>query len=91
MLDRLSEAPATVSELAQPLAMTLAAVVQHVQVLEASGLVSSQKVGRQRTCRLEADTLRSAERWLLQRRALWEKKLDKLGEYLNESERRING
>jgi DNA-binding transcriptional ArsR family regulator len=82
MLDRLSQAPATVSELGRPLSMTLAAVVQHVQVLEACGLVRSQKVGRQRTCRLEAETLRSAEHWLSQRRALWERRLDKLGEYL---------
>lgn len=86
MLERLSKAPATVSELGEPMTMTLAAVVQHVQVLEASGLISSHKVGRQRTCNIEAGTLRSAERWLSQRRALWERRLDKLGEYLIEIE-----
>lgn len=86
MLDRLSAAPATVSELGEPLAMTLTAVVQHVRVLEASGLISSRKVGRQRTCSIEAGTVQSAERWLSQRRGLWEHRLDNLGRYLTEPE-----
>ena len=82
MVDRLSLGPASVSELGRPLEMSLAAVLQHVQVLEASGLVRSQKVGRTRICNIEPDTLRSAEHWISERRTLWERRLDRLGEYL---------
>jgi DNA-binding transcriptional ArsR family regulator len=82
MMERLSRGPASVSELARPLAMSLAAVVQHVQVLEASGLVRSQKVGRTRTCSINPDVLSSAERWISERRAGAERRLDRLGEYL---------
>ncbi len=82
MLERLSVGPASVSELGRPLAMSLAAVVQHVQVLEASGLVQSRKVGRTRTCSMNPAALRSAEHWIAQRRALWERRLDRLGDYL---------
>ena len=64
MVERLSSGPASVSELAQPLAMSLPAVVQHLQVLEASGLVRSEKVGRVRTCRIEPTALRPAEHWI---------------------------
>ena len=84
MVDRLSRGPASVSELAQPLDMTLAAVVQHLQVLEASGLVRSQKVGRVRTCRIEPMALRQAEQWIAARRTTWERRLDRLGDYLAE-------
>jgi len=86
MIDRLSRGPASVSELAEPLAMTLAAVVQHVQVLEQSGVITTEKVGRVRTCRLESRGLAAAERWILQRRALWERRLDRLGAFLEEEE-----
>ena len=82
LVERLSRGPATVSELAEPLAMTLPAVVQHIQVLEASGLVDSEKVGRVRTCRIQPAALQSAERWINQRRMVWERSLDRLGEYL---------
>ena len=82
MVERLSRGPASVSELGRPLAMSLAAVVQHVQVLEASGLVRTQKVGRTRTCRIEPAVLRSAEAWIAERRTLWERRLDRLGDYL---------
>jgi len=82
MIDRLSLGPASVSELAEPFAMSLAAVLQHVQVLEASGLVRSQKAGRVRTCRLEPVALQAVERWVVDRRAEWEVRLDRLGEYL---------
>jgi DNA-binding transcriptional ArsR family regulator len=82
MLDRLSQGPASVSELGKPLAMSLAAVVQHVQVLEASGLVRSQKTGRTRTCSLNPPAFRSAETWIAERRSLWERRLDRLGDYL---------
>jgi DNA-binding transcriptional ArsR family regulator len=84
MVERLSRGPASVSELAQPLPMTLAAVVQHVQVLESSGLVRSEKVGRVRTCRIDPGALRTAERWMSERRALWERRLDRLAEHLAE-------
>src|ERR1700759_5177925 len=82
MIDRLSRGPASVSELGRPLEMSLAAVLQHVQVLEASGLVQSQKTGRTRTCSINPGALRSAESWLSGRRSLWERRLDRLGDYL---------
>jgi DNA-binding transcriptional ArsR family regulator len=86
MLERLSAGPASVSELARPLSMSLAAVLQHVQVLEASGLVRSRKLGRTRTCQLNPVVLRSAEHWISERRTLIERRLDRLGEYLAERE-----
>jgi DNA-binding transcriptional ArsR family regulator len=82
MVDRLTRGPASVSELAQPLTMSLAAVVQHVQVLESSGLVRTEKVGRVRTCSIEPAALRTAEHWISERRSLWERRLDRLGSYL---------
>lgn len=82
IVDRLSRSDASVSELAQPLAMSLAAVVQHVQLLEASGLIRTHKTGRVRNCHLDRDVLSQAETWLSQRRTLWEDKLDRLGEVL---------
>ncbi len=75
---QLGEGPASVSELARPLPVSLAAVVQHVQVLEASGLVATRKQGRVRTCHLNPTALLEAERWLAQRRALWDGRLDRL-------------
>jgi DNA-binding transcriptional ArsR family regulator len=83
MVMRLSDGPASVSELGEPLAITLAAVLQHVQVLEASGLVQSHKVGRTRTCSMNPAALRAAEGWLFERRSLWERRLDRLGDFLN--------
>lgn len=74
----LGRGPASVSELAAPLPISLAATVQHVQVLEASGLVTTLKQGRVRTCHLDPEALRGAEQWLAQRRALWEGRLDRL-------------
>jgi DNA-binding transcriptional ArsR family regulator len=82
MLERLSRGPASVSELARPLEMSLAAVVQHVQVLETSGLIRSAKAGRTRTCSINPDTMRSAENWITERRTAWERRLDRLGDYL---------
>jgi DNA-binding transcriptional ArsR family regulator len=84
MLERLSRGPASVSELARPLAMSLPAVLQHLQVLEASGLVRSEKVGRVRTCRIEPGGLSTAEQWITARRTSWERRLDRLGDYLAE-------
>jgi DNA-binding transcriptional ArsR family regulator len=82
MVERLSRGPASVTELGRPLEMSLAAVLQHVQVLEASGLVRSQKAGRTRTCRINPAALRSAEDWIAGRRTIVERRLDRLGEYL---------
>jgi DNA-binding transcriptional ArsR family regulator len=84
MVERLSRGPASVSELARPLDMTLSAVVQHIAVLEASGLVRSEKVGRVRTCCIEPTALRTAEQWIAERRTSWERRLDRLGDYLAE-------
>lgn len=84
MVERLSRGPASVSELARPLAMSLPAVVQHLQVLEASGLVRSEKIGRVRTCRIDPTALGTAEHWLTERRIEWERRLDRLGDFLAE-------
>ncbi len=84
MVDRLTKGPASVSELAQPLAMSLPAVVQHLQVLEASGLVRSEKAGRVRTCHIESAALRNAERWITERRTTWERRFDRLDRFLKE-------
>ena len=84
MVERLTRGPASVSELARPLAMSLPAVMQHLSMLEESGLVRSKKVGRVRTCRIDAKALSLAETWISRRRAEWEQRLDRLGEYLEE-------
>ncbi len=84
MIDRLLDGPASVSELARPLSISLPAVVQHLHVLERSGLVRSQKSGRVRTCEIEPRALSEAERWISERRASWEARLDRLGEFLAE-------
>jgi DNA-binding transcriptional ArsR family regulator len=84
IVEKLSEGPISVSHLAKPLEITLAAVVQHLQILEKSGLVHTEKVGRVRTCRIEPTGLSVAEQWIEDRRALWEKRLDRLGDLLAE-------
>jgi DNA-binding transcriptional ArsR family regulator len=85
MVERLTLGPASVSELAKPLAMSLAAVVQHVQVLEACGVVKTEKVGRTRVCRIERAAMTAAEQWISDRRRGWEARLDLLGDVLNEA------
>jgi DNA-binding transcriptional ArsR family regulator len=82
IVERLTRGPASVSTLAAPLAMSLPAVLQHLHVLEASGLVLSEKVGRVRTCRIEPLALQTAERWITERRMTWERRFDRLGDYL---------
>ncbi|MFC1411929.1 ArsR/SmtB family transcription factor [Streptacidiphilus sp. N1-12] len=84
LVERLTRGPASVSELAKPLPMSLPAVVQHLQVLEAAGLVRSEKVGRVRTCRIEPSALRAAEGWIVAQRTTWESRLDRLGDFLDE-------
>ena len=85
MVERLVQGPATVSELAKPLPMSLPAVMLHLKVLEESGLVTSQKAGRVRTCRIDPKMLSQAEHWVAERRAMWERSLDRLGAYLGET------
>ena len=86
MVERLSRGPASVSELAEPFEMSLPSIVQHLQVLEASGLIRSEKVGRVRTCQIGATALANAERWISERRTSWERRLDRLGDYLEETD-----
>jgi DNA-binding transcriptional ArsR family regulator len=86
MMERLSKGPASVTLLAAPLGITLAAVMQHLQILEDSGLVRSSKEGRVRTCTLVPEGLNAVEGWIAERRSLWEKRLDRLGEMLKEDE-----
>jgi DNA-binding transcriptional ArsR family regulator len=82
MVERLSRGPASVSELARPLPISLPAVLQHLQVLESSGLVRSEKVGRVRTCQIEPAALRLVEQWIADRRSRWERRFDRLGAVL---------
>ncbi len=84
IVERLTQGPATVSELAAPLPMSLPAVMLHLKVLEEAGLVTSKKLGRVRTCRVDPQILSLAERWLTERRQMWEHNLDRLGEFLGE-------
>jgi len=85
MIDRLSRGPASVSELAKPFDMSLPAVVQHLQALENSGLVTSEKVGRVRTCQIRPEALGLAEQWLSDRRTAWIERLERLGQLLDET------
>jgi DNA-binding transcriptional ArsR family regulator len=86
IVSKLSQGPISVSQLAAPLEITLAAVVQHLQVLEASGLVKTEKLGRVRTCSIEPDGLSAAEQWIGDLRSEWESRLDRLGDLLAEPE-----
>ena len=85
LVDRLAIGPATVSDLARPLPMSLPAVMLHLKVLEDSGLVKSEKVGRVRTCRIDPKMLSQAESWVAERRQMWERNLDRLGAFLDET------
>ena len=84
ILEMLSEAPLSVSRLATPLDITLTAVVQHLQVLEECGLVHTEKTGRVRTCRIETAGFAILEQWIRDRRSIWERRLDLLGDVLSE-------
>jgi DNA-binding transcriptional ArsR family regulator len=86
IVERLGSGPASVTTLAAPLPMSLPAVVQHLQVLERSGLVVSEKHGRVRTCRLDPERLETIDDWLNARRATWERRLDRLGEVLDSTD-----
>jgi DNA-binding transcriptional ArsR family regulator len=82
IVERLTRGPASVSELKRPLEMSLPAVMQHLGVLETSGLVVSEKAGRVRTCRINPPALAEAERWIADRRLEWERRFDRLDDYL---------
>ncbi|MDB5203960.1 MAG: putative ArsR family transcriptional regulator [Ferruginibacter sp.] len=86
MIDRLSRGSASMSELAAPLDMSLPAVQQHLNVLAASGIVSTKKIGRVRSCSLEPEVLNQAQRWIAERRQIWADRLDRLGMFLQEPE-----
>jgi DNA-binding transcriptional ArsR family regulator len=88
IVERLSAGPATVSELAAPLPMSLPAVMLHLKVLQESGLVVSEKQGRVRTCRIDPIKLSLAERWVAERRHAWEAKLDRLGAFLESEDQK---
>jgi DNA-binding transcriptional ArsR family regulator len=90
MVDRLSQGPATVSELARLLDRSMPATVQHLQVLESCGIVQTEKVGRVRTCHIESSVLRTAEHWISERRTEWERRFDRLGVYLAEHPERAD-
>ncbi len=83
LVERLAAGPASVSELAAPLPMSLPAVMLHLKMLEQSGLVISEKKGRVRTCRVDPAMLSLAEKWINERRLMWERNLDRLGDFLN--------
>jgi DNA-binding transcriptional ArsR family regulator len=82
MVERLARGPASVSDLAHPFSMSLPAVMQHLAMLESSGIVVSEKVGRTRTCRVEPHALSLVEQWINARQTEWEHRLDRLGDYL---------
>jgi DNA-binding transcriptional ArsR family regulator len=84
MMERLSRGPASVSELAEPFDMSLSAVAQHIRLLQASGLIASEKIGRVRTCRIEPKALGTVEQWIAERRTVWERRFDRLGDFLAE-------
>ncbi len=88
ILEKLTAGPVSVSRLAAPLQMSLAAVVQHLQILEASGLVRTEKLGRVRTCAMDPAGLNVAQQWISDRRSVWEKRLQRLGDVLSEDERK---
>ena len=86
ILDRLCQGPLSVSQLAAPLGVTVTAVMQHLQILEASGLVHTEKVGRIRTCRIDIAGFMALQQWINDHRTLWERRLDRLGDFLEEDD-----
>jgi DNA-binding transcriptional ArsR family regulator len=91
IVERLTRGPASVSELTQPLTMSMPAVLQHLRVLQDSGLVRSSKTGRVRTCEIEPAVLSNAEQWIGDRRSRWERRLDRLGDFLDDTAERLPG
>lgn len=91
IVDRLTRGPASVSTLAQPLTMSMPAVLAHLRVLQDSGLVRSSKTGRVRTCEIQPTALRTAEQWITDRRTGWERSLDRLGQFLDDTAEPLPG
>ncbi len=87
MLDRLTQGPQSVSALAEPLGITLTAVMQHLQILQECGLAATEKLGRVRTCRIEPAGFDALEQWIRDHRTAWERKLDRLGALLGEEDK----
>ena len=83
ILERLTQGPMSVSQLAAPFDMSLAAIVQHLQVLEECGLIKTEKIGRVRSCRVEPGGLDGLARWISDRRMPIERRLDRLGDLIN--------
>lgn len=90
VVERLTRGPASVSELARPFSMALPSLVQHLRVLEESGLIRSEKTGRVRTCHIETAALRETEEWIARQRAVWEARFDRLDDYLKELKAKEN-
>jgi DNA-binding transcriptional ArsR family regulator len=86
ILDRLSERPHSVSQLAAPLGITITAVAQHLQILEECGLAHTEKIGRVRTCRIASEGFDALEKWIRDHRTIWERRLDLLGHILAEDD-----
>ncbi|HTM81067.1 metalloregulator ArsR/SmtB family transcription factor [Asticcacaulis sp.] len=82
VLSRLAQGPAPVTELAAPFDMGLPSFMKHLNILQTDGLISSEKVGRVRTCRVNAEKLAAAETWLSEQRALWQARTDRLADYV---------
>lgn len=90
---RLSIKPASVSELAEPFAMAMPTILQHIRVLEASGLIETEKIGRVRMCKLHSEAMHETEQWLAMQRAIWERRLDRMEAYVSnlQSMEKTNG
>src|SRR5262245_33469898 len=88
IIARLSQGEASVGELARPFDMALPSLMKHLRVLEEGGLVESQKTGRVRTCRLKPAAMTQAENWLVEQRAVWDARLDRLEAYVSKLEKK---
>jgi DNA-binding transcriptional ArsR family regulator len=88
ILSRLCEGPKSISELSEPFELALPSLLKHVRVLEQSGLITSEKTGRVRTCRIEAHALRATEAWIHQHIFAWEKRLDRMEAHIERMKRK---
>jgi DNA-binding transcriptional ArsR family regulator len=90
VISRLTKSPAPVKELAEPFDMGLPAFLKHLRVLEESGLITTEKTGRTRTCQVKIGRLAEAESWLSEQRALWQARTDRLADYVETQMSRDN-
>lgn len=88
IVGRLCDGPKSISELSEPFEMALPSLLKHVRILEESGLVSSEKVGRVRTCRIEPHALRATELWIRQHISAWEERLDRMEAHIERMKRK---